>query len=93
MRQATENLPPAARTAAKAGATGAAVGVAVFAVPPLLGFTTAGVAAGTYLFTLSWLIQNISLVGMFSDWLSMPYYRLYSGSNPVGSVWRGSPRW
>jgi hypothetical protein len=34
------------RQAAKAGATGLAVGVAVFAVPPILGFTTAGVAAG-----------------------------------------------
>ncbi|KAF8602235.1 hypothetical protein BDV93DRAFT_607683 [Ceratobasidium sp. AG-I] len=47
VRQATENLPPGARAAAKAGATGVAVGAAVFAVPPLLGFTTAGVAAGS----------------------------------------------
>ncbi|KAF8596930.1 hypothetical protein BDV93DRAFT_570007 [Ceratobasidium sp. AG-I] len=45
--RATENLPPGARAAAKAGATGVAVGAAVFAVPPLLGFTTAGVAAGS----------------------------------------------
>ncbi|KAG8754403.1 hypothetical protein FRC12_011197, partial [Ceratobasidium sp. 428] len=47
IRQAVENLPPGARAAARAGATGAAVGIAVFAVPPILGFTTAGVAAGS----------------------------------------------
>ncbi|QRV85388.1 interferon-induced 6-16 family protein [Ceratobasidium sp. AG-Ba] len=41
------NLPPSVQRAAKVGATGVAVGATVFAIPPLLGFTTAGVAAGS----------------------------------------------
>ncbi|KAG9087589.1 hypothetical protein FS749_002827 [Ceratobasidium sp. UAMH 11750] len=46
-RQAVDNLPPVVRRVAKVGAAGVAVGGAVFVTPPLLGFTTAGVAAGS----------------------------------------------
>ncbi|KAG8728890.1 hypothetical protein FRC10_004487 [Ceratobasidium sp. 414] len=42
-RQAAENLPPGV----KIGAAGIAAGGAVFAIPPILGFTATGVAAGS----------------------------------------------
>ncbi|KAF8762039.1 hypothetical protein RHS01_00063 [Rhizoctonia solani] len=39
-------MPPPVKKVAKVGAIGVGTGVAVFAVPPLLGFTASGVAAG-----------------------------------------------
>ncbi|CAE6394736.1 unnamed protein product [Rhizoctonia solani] len=44
-REAIENMPPPVKKVAKVGAIGVGTGVAVFAVPPLLGFTASGVAA------------------------------------------------
>ncbi|ELU37504.1 Ifi-6-16 domain-containing protein [Rhizoctonia solani AG-1 IA] len=40
-------MPPPVKKVAKVGAIGVGTGVAVFAVPPLLGFTASGVAAGS----------------------------------------------
>jgi hypothetical protein len=41
-----DNLPTPVKKVAKVGMIGVGAGVAVFAVPPLLGFTASGVAAG-----------------------------------------------
>ncbi|CAE6467670.1 hypothetical protein ACGC1H_004078 [Rhizoctonia solani] len=46
-RDAVANLPPPVKKVAKAGMIGVGTGIAVFATPPLLGFTASGVAAGS----------------------------------------------
>ncbi|CUA71556.1 hypothetical protein RSOLAG22IIIB_04675 [Rhizoctonia solani] len=46
-RDAVANLPPPVKKAAKAGMIGVGTTIAVFATPPLLGFTASGVAAGS----------------------------------------------
>ncbi|KAH7333635.1 hypothetical protein B0J17DRAFT_676228 [Rhizoctonia solani] len=46
-RDAVENLPPPIKKAAKVGMIGVGTSIAVFATPPLLGFTASGVAAGS----------------------------------------------
>ncbi|EUC54115.1 interferon-induced 6-16 family protein [Rhizoctonia solani AG-3 Rhs1AP] len=46
-RNAVANLPPPVKKVAKAGMIGVGTGIAVFATPPLLGFTATGVAAGS----------------------------------------------
>ncbi|KAJ1300675.1 hypothetical protein OPQ81_002323 [Rhizoctonia solani] len=46
-RDAVANLPPPVKKVAKVGMIGVGTGVAVFATPPLLGFTAGGVAAGS----------------------------------------------
>ncbi|CAE6475062.1 unnamed protein product [Rhizoctonia solani] len=46
-REAVENIPPPVKKIAKAGMIGVGAGAAVFAAPPLLGFTASGVAAGS----------------------------------------------
>ncbi|CAE6542449.1 unnamed protein product [Rhizoctonia solani] len=46
-RDAVANLPPPVKKAAKVGMIGVGTTVAVFATPPLLGFTASGVAAGS----------------------------------------------
>ncbi|CAE7210720.1 unnamed protein product [Rhizoctonia solani] len=46
-RDAVANLPPPVKKVAKAGMIGVGTSLAVFAAPPLLGFTASGVAAGS----------------------------------------------
>ncbi|CAE6534767.1 unnamed protein product [Rhizoctonia solani] len=60
-RDAVANLPPPVRRVAKAGMIGVGTGIAVFATPPLLGFTASGVAAGSLAATIQSVVYGAAI--------------------------------